>query len=367
MAEKKEKQVTFEESLNTSETFFLKNRKMIFGILGAVIVLVVGGILYHSYVSLPREDEASTELAKSEQLMMQQQYDQALKGFQRVAADYGSTDAGNLANLYTALCYAHLQKPDWKKALEYAEKFSTRDDKIISPESQVALADIYVNNDQTDKAIETLKKAAEMAGKPYEDLKIIVCHLGNGASLSAVDHGKSVDTSMGLTPLEGLIMGTRSGDIDPAFVEYLCNKENLTVSEVLNILNKKSGMLGMTGISSDYRDVSAAAEAGNQDAINCLEAYAYRIIKYIGSYIAAMGGVDVITFTAGLGENAIPLRETICKAFEFMGLEFDSEANNCRGVEKIITKEGSKITACVIPTNEEIAICEETVELVKGK
>ena len=151
MAEKKEKQVTFEESLNTSETFFLKNRKMIFGILGAVIVLVVGGILYHSYVSLPREDEASTELAKSEQLMMQQQYDQALKGFQRVAADYGSTDAGNLANLYTALCYAHLQKPDWKKALEYAEKFSTRDDKIISPESQVALADIYVNNDQTEE------------------------------------------------------------------------------------------------------------------------------------------------------------------------------------------------------------------------
>lgn len=150
--------------------------------------------------------------------------------------------------------------------------------------------------------------------------------MGNGASLSAVKNGKCVDTSMGLTPLEGVIMGTRSGDIDPAFVEYLCNKENLTVSEVLNILNKKSGMLGMTGISSDYRDVSAAAEAGNQDAINCLEAYAYRIIKYIGSYIAAMGGVDVITFTAGLGENAIPLRETICKAFEFMGLEFDSEA-----------------------------------------
>lgn len=211
------------------------------------------------------------------------------------------------------------------------------------------------------------KRTAEFLGKDYNDLKIIVCHMGNGASLSAVKNGKCVDTSMGLTPLEGVIMGTRSGDIDPAFVEYLCNKENLTVSEVLNILNKKSGMLGMTGISSDYRDVSAAAEAGNQDAINCLEAYAYRIIKYIGSYIAAMGGVDVITFTAGLGENAIPLRETICKAFEFMGLEFDSEANNCRGVEKIITKEGSKITACVIPTNEEIAICEETVELVKGK
>ena len=211
------------------------------------------------------------------------------------------------------------------------------------------------------------EKACKILGWNIEEKKIITCHLGNGSSITAINKGKSVDTSMGFTPNAGVIMGTRSGDIDPAFVEYLCNKENLTVSEVLNILNKKSGMLGMTGISSDYRDVSAAAEAGNQDAINCLEAYAYRIIKYIGSYIAAMGGVDVITFTAGLGENAIPLRETICKAFEFMGLEFDSEANNCRGVEKIITKEGSKITACVIPTNEEIAICEETVELVKGK
>lgn len=163
MKEKKEKQVTFDESLSTSETFFLKNKKVIFGILGAVIILIVGGILYHSYVSLPLEDEASTELAKSEQLMMQQQYDQAVKGFQQVAANYGSTKAGNLANLYTGLCYAHLQKPDWKKALEYVEKFDTRDDKIISPESQVALADIYVNNNQTDKAIETLKNAADMA------------------------------------------------------------------------------------------------------------------------------------------------------------------------------------------------------------
>ena len=211
------------------------------------------------------------------------------------------------------------------------------------------------------------KRTAEFLGKDSKDLKVIVCHMGNGASLSAVKNGKCVDTSMGLTPLEGVIMGTRSGDIDPAFVEYLCNKENLTVSEVLNILNKKSGMLGMTGISSDYRDVSAAAEAGNQDAINCLEAYAYRIVKYIGSYIAAMGGVDVITFTAGLGENAIPLRKTICEAFKFMGLEFDEEANNCRGKEVIITKPESKIIACVVPTNEEIAICEETVELVKSR
>lgn len=163
MAVKNEKQATFDESLNTSETFFLKNKKLIIGILCAVIVIVVGGILYHSYVSVPRENEASTELAKSEQLMMQQQYDQALKGFQRVADDYSSTDAGNLANLYTGLCYAHLQKPDWKKALEYVEKFNTRDDQIISPESQVALGDIYANNGQVDKAIETMKKAAEMA------------------------------------------------------------------------------------------------------------------------------------------------------------------------------------------------------------
>ena len=211
------------------------------------------------------------------------------------------------------------------------------------------------------------KRVCDFLGINPEGSKIITCHIGNGGSISAVKDGKCVDTSMGLTPLEGLIMGTRSGDIDPAVCQFICNKEGIDINEMLNILNKKSGMLGMTGISSDYRDVSAAAEAGNQDAINCLEAYAYRIIKYIGSYIAAMGGVDVITFTAGLGENAIPLRETICKAFEFMGLEFDSEANNCRGVEKIITKEGSKITACVIPTNEEIAICEETVELVKGK
>lgn len=169
MAEKKEKQVTFDESLNTSEAFFLKNKKMLFGILSAVIVLLVGGILYYNYVSIPREDEASTELAKSEQLMMQQQYDQALKGFQRVAADYGSTDAGNLANLYTGLCYAHLQQPDWKKALEYVEKFSTRDDQIISPESQVALGDIYANNGQIDKAIETMKKAADMADSRASD------------------------------------------------------------------------------------------------------------------------------------------------------------------------------------------------------
>ena len=155
------------------------------------------------------------------------------------------------------------------------------------------------------------QQAAEMLGRPMEDLRLITCHLGNGSSICAINRGKSYDTSMGFTPLDGLPMGTRAGNLDPAIIEFLSEHENISAAEVINILNKKSGMLGMTGISSDYRDVSAAAEAGNQDAINCLEAYAYRIIKYIGSYIAAMGGVDVITFTAGLGENAIPLRKTI--------------------------------------------------------
>lgn len=210
------------------------------------------------------------------------------------------------------------------------------------------------------------QRTAEFLGKDVKDLKTIVCHLGNGASLSAVNGGVCVDTSMGLTPLEGLIMGTRSGDIDPTVVEYLCNKEHLTPSETLTILNKKSGMLGMTGISSDYRDVSEAAETGNKEAINCLEAYYYRVIKYIGSYIAAMGGVDVITFTAGLGEHGIPLRREICKAFEFMGLMFDDEANeHANAKETVITKPESRITVCVIPTNEEIQICKETVKLVE--
>ena len=191
--------------------------------------------------------------------------------------------------------------------------------------------------------------------------------MGNGASLSAVKNGKCVDTSMGLTPLEGVIMGTRSGDIDPAFVEYLCNKENLTVSEVLNILNKKSGMLGMTGISSDYRDVSAAAEAGNQDAINCLEAYAYRIIKYIGSYIAAMGGVDVITFTQALERTLFRFVRPSAKHLSSWVWNSILRQITAAALRRSSPKKAPRFTACVIPTNEEIAICEETVELVKGK
>ena len=197
--------------------------------------------------------------------------------------------------------------------------------------------------------------------------KVIVCHLGNGASISASIGGKCVDTSMGLTPLEGLIMGTRSGDLDPAIIEYLCNHENLTVSEMLNILNKKSGVLGMSGgISSDFRDLNAAANEGNEIAKVTLEAYAYRVAKYIGSYTAAMNGVDAITFTAGVGENAAWLRPMVCKYLGFLGVKLDEAASEkACGVEGIISTADSKVKLCVIPTNEELAIARETLALVK--
>ena len=210
------------------------------------------------------------------------------------------------------------------------------------------------------------KACAEYLKLDLKNSKIIVAHLGNGASVSAVLNGECVDTSMGLTPLEGLVMGTRSGDIDPAFVEYLCNKENLTVSEVLNILNKKSGMLGMTGISSDYRDVSAAAEAGNQDAINCLEAYAYRIIKYIGSYIAAMGGVDAIVFTGGIGEHDEIARAKVCHHMDWLGIRIDTEKNEHPvGDVCDITAWGAKVRTLVIATDEELMIARDTKEVVE--
>ena len=210
-------------------------------------------------------------------------------------------------------------------------------------------------------------RAAEILGKKPEDLKIVVCHLGNGASISASIGGKCVDTSMGLTPLEGLIMGTRSGDLDPAIIEYLCNHEHLTVSEMLNILNKKSGVLGMSGgISSDFRDLNAAANEGNEVAKVTLEAYAYRVAKYIGSYTAAMNGVDAITFTAGVGENAAWLRPMVCKYLGFLGVELDEAASQkACGVEGIISTPESKVKLCVIPTNEELAIARETLALVK--
>lgn len=211
------------------------------------------------------------------------------------------------------------------------------------------------------------KETIKFADLDPKTAKVIVCHLGNGASISASIGGKCVDTSMGLTPLEGLIMGTRSGDLDPAIIEYLCNHENLTVSEMLNILNKKSGVLGMSGgISSDFRDLNAAANEGNEVAKVTLEAYAYRVAKYIGSYTAAMNGVDAITFTAGVGENAAWLRPMVCKYLGFLGVELDEAASQkACSVEGIISTPESKVKLCVIPTNEELAIARETLALVK--
>ena len=211
------------------------------------------------------------------------------------------------------------------------------------------------------------KETIKFADLDKDNAKVIVCHLGNGASISASIGGKCVDTSMGLTPLEGLIMGTRSGDLDPAILEYLCNHENLTISEMLNILNKKSGVLGMSGgISSDFRDLNDAMNNGNEAAKQTLEAYAYRVAKYIGSYVAAMNGVDAITFTAGVGENAVWLRPMVCKYLGYLGVKLDEAASaEAMGVEKLISTADSKVKLCVIPTNEELAIARETLELTK--
>ncbi len=210
------------------------------------------------------------------------------------------------------------------------------------------------------------KRAAEILGKDYNSMKTIVCHLGNGASLSAVKNGKCVDTSMGLTPLEGLVMGTRSGDIDPAIMEYLAKKENLDISGVMNVLNKKSGVFGLSkGLSSDFRDLEQAEEEGNTYAGNAIHVFAYRVIKYIGAYAAAMNGVDTIVFTAGVGENDGQVRELVCKNLEYLGITIDSAANGKRGEEIVISTKDSKVTVMVIPTNEELAIARETVALVK--
>ncbi len=203
-------------------------------------------------------------------------------------------------------------------------------------------------------------RAAEVLGKPYEELKIITCHLGNGASICAVDGGHSVDTSMGLTPLEGLIMGTRSGDIDPAVVTFIMQKENLTAHETLDLLNKKSGVLGISGVSSDFRDLDKAMAEGNELARVALNAYWYRIARYIGSYTAAMNGVDAIVFTAGVGENHIETREEVCKYLTYLGVDVDSEKNNVRGKEADFSKDGAKVRTLVIPTNEELVIARDT-------
>lgn len=212
------------------------------------------------------------------------------------------------------------------------------------------------------------KRTAEFLGIPLENSKIITCHLGNGSSICAIENGKSIDTSMGLTPLEGLVMGTRSGDLDPAIIDYIAQKENLNTKEVINILNKKSGMLGISGISSDFRDLLAADKEGNLKARFAREVFAYRVAKYIGSYTAALTGVDAITFCAGVGENAKFIRGKIVSHLQFLGITLDEKANlETIGKEGIISTKDSKVKVCVIPTNEELMIARDTRALVAGK
>ena len=209
------------------------------------------------------------------------------------------------------------------------------------------------------------KRAVEFLGLDKDNSKVIVCHLGNGSSISAVQNGKCVDTTMGLTPLEGVVMGTRSGSIDPAIVEYIAKKENLDLAGVMNVLNKKSGLQGMSGVSSDMRDLRAAAAEGNEDAKNAIEVLCYGIAKYVGGYVAAMNGVDAIVFTAGIGENVGMIREKVCSYLGFLGVTIDAKANEAMGEEVVISGAYSKVKVAVIPTNEELAICRDTVALVK--
>ena len=210
------------------------------------------------------------------------------------------------------------------------------------------------------------QRAAAMLGKPIEELKLISCHLGNGSSITAIDGGKSVDTSMGFTPLAGLPMGTRSGDLDAGILEYLMNKHGYNIDEMLNILNKKSGVLGISGVSSDFRDLEEAAPKGNQRAQLALDVFEYGVKKYIGAYAAAMGGVDAIIFTAGVGENGAVNRANIMSGLEFLGAKLDPEKNNIRGKEVDVATEDSKVRVLVIPTNEELMIAMDTAALARG-
>ena len=208
-------------------------------------------------------------------------------------------------------------------------------------------------------------RAAEILGKDRKDLKIIVCHLGNGASVSAVKNGECVDTSMGLTPLEGLIMGTRSGDLDPAILDFICQKEGLSIDEMNTVLNKKSGVYGLSGgVSSDFRDLTAASKDGNKLAQMALETYCYHVAKYIGSYTVAMHGVDVIAFTAGIGENDTGVRKGVCEYLKFMGVNIDEEKIMIRGEEVTVSTPDSKVTVMVVPTNEELAIARQTLAIL---
>ena len=207
-------------------------------------------------------------------------------------------------------------------------------------------------------------RAAALLGKPIEELKIITCHLGNGSSVSAIDGGRSVDTSMGFTPLAGVPMGTRSGDLDAGILEYLMNKYGMDIKEMLNVLNKKSGVLGISGVSSDFRDLEEAAKAGNDRAQLALDSFQYSVKKLVGAYAAAMGGVDAIVFTAGVGENDAVTRMAIASGLEFMGVKMDADANNVRGKEAVISAPDSKVAVLLIPTDEELMIASDTQEIV---
>ena len=208
------------------------------------------------------------------------------------------------------------------------------------------------------------QRAADMLGKPIEQLKLISCHLGNGSSVTAIDGGKSVDTSMGFTPLAGLPMGTRSGDIDAGILEYLMNKYGMDIKEMVNVLNKKSGVMGVSGVSSDFRDLEEAFEQGNERAGLAVDMFNYGVKKLIGAYAAAMGGVDAIIFTAGVGENSASQRMAIASGLEFMGVKMDEDANKVRGEERVISAPDSKVTVLLIPTNEELMIAMDTEALV---
>ena len=209
------------------------------------------------------------------------------------------------------------------------------------------------------------ERAAKMLNKPIEELKIVSCHLGNGASICAVKYGKSIETSMGFTPLQGLCMGTRSGTIDPAVISFLMEKEKMTVKDISDFLNKKSGVLGVSGVSSDFRDIQEAAESGNDRAKLALDIFCYRVKRFIGDYIAIMNGVDAVVFTAGIGENNDYVRREVLTDMDFLGIKIDQEKNKTRGEEVDISAEDAKVRTLIIPTNEELAIARETVELVK--
>ena len=209
-------------------------------------------------------------------------------------------------------------------------------------------------------------RAADMLGKPIESLKLISCHLGNGSSVTAVDGGKSVETSMGFTPLAGLPMGTRAGDIDTCVAQFIMTKYNMSADDCLTMLNKKSGMLAMSGVSSDFRDLNDGAEAGNADCQLALDKFAYEVAKYVGAYAAALNGIDVLTFTAGVGENDCVVRQMVCDYLGFMGVKLDPELNKSRGKEMVISTSDSKVQVWVVPTNEELMIAQDTAELVKA-